>query len=181
MKLASETERSVILSSSRRKRKRGNGLQLVKRPAPHVSGTCACWAVFGKGFSGLLRRAVAPRAPDRSCLLFLPASRWPPPSLRSSGRSPTSPAPTSCGSRCSPSPTTGRTTRRKAAAGPSRLRRAATPSSRYGLAFPPSGCPRGPPGRAFCWAAACCWCACGACLSFLFLQGTGSLRLSVGS
>ena len=149
MKLASETETSVIPSSSRRKRKQGNDLQLVKRPAPHVSGTCASqqpalhrvpagrFAGRGRGRSGLLCRASGrgSGAPDRFCLLFLPASQWPPPSLRSSGRSPTSPAPTSCGSRCSPSPTTARTTRRKAAAGPSRLRRAATLSSRYGLAF----------------------------------------------
>lgn len=58
MKLASETERSVILSSSRRKRKRGNDLQLVKRPAPHVSGTCASQRRFTECLLGGFREGV---------------------------------------------------------------------------------------------------------------------------
>lgn len=148
MKLASSVQWSHSLPSSRWKRKQRKKISTFRRALPVMSEkypasqqpsfhSYAHWTWFSeKGPFMFIVQIDWSDLLHTRLILFPPSvSQWLHPSLRSSGHCPTSRAPMSCGSKCSPSHTTGPTMRRKAAEGPSKPQPVATLWFRYGLEF----------------------------------------------
>lgn len=187
---------SVILPSSRWKRKQRKRMKKIStlwRALPIMSEKCVppnsqhYHMPIGHDFQKrdhlcLLYRLTGYDLLYTWLILFPPsASQWLHPSHHLSGHSPTSQAPMSWGSRCSPSHITELTTRQKAAEGLSKLRPAATLWFRYGLEFSSFCVLIYHWVIYFCWATAWCFLGWGMCLSLLLLWGMGYLRLSIRS